>query len=100
MSVVSQFLELPRTQHWNDVIRILRYLKGSPGQGLLYHNHGHIKIQSYTDVDWAGSVYNRRSTTGYYIFVGGNLISWKSKKQKVVVRSTAKSEYMAMAKTT
>ena len=58
MSVVSQFLESPRTQHWNAVLRILRYLKGSPGQELLYQNHGHIKIQGYTDADWASSVYD------------------------------------------
>ena len=75
MSVVSQFLESPRTQHWTIVLRILRYLKGSPGQGLLYQNHGHMKIQGYTDADWAGSAYDRRSTIGYCIFVGGNLIS-------------------------
>ena len=100
MSVVSQFLESPRTQHWTVVLRILRYLKGSPGQGLLYQNHGHMKIQGYTDADWAGSAYDRRSTTGYCIFVGGNLISWKSKKQKVVALSSAEAEYRAMAKTT
>ena len=59
-----------------------------------------MKIQGYTDADWAGSVYDRRSTTGFCIFVGGNLISWKSKKQKVVARSSAESEYRAMTKTT
>ena len=66
----------------------------------MYQNHGHMKIQGYTDANWTGSVYDRRSTTGFCIFVGGNLISWKSKKQKVVARSSAESEYRAMAKTT
>jgi len=100
VSVVSQFLNSPRTNHWDAVMRILRYLKKSPGMGLLYENHGHLNIVGYTDADYAGSITDRRSTSGYCIFVGGNLISWKSKKQSVVSRSSAEAEYRAMAYTT
>ncbi|XP_071927547.1 uncharacterized mitochondrial protein AtMg00810-like isoform X1 [Coffea arabica] len=99
VSVVSQFLDTPRTSHWDAVIRILRYLKSAPGKGLLYQNHGHTDIEGYSDADWAGSASDRRSTTGYCVFVGGNLVSWKSKKQTVVSRSSAESEYRAMAHT-
>ncbi|KAJ7963920.1 Retrovirus-related Pol polyprotein from transposon TNT 1-94 [Quillaja saponaria] len=117
-SMVSQFLSQPRTSHWNAVIRILRYLKTAPGKGLLYKNHGHTlvrghgrghtlvhkhnstPVQGYSDADWAGSQFDRRSTTGYCIFLGGNLVSWKSKKQTVVARSSAESEYRAMTHTT
>ncbi|XP_071921533.1 uncharacterized mitochondrial protein AtMg00810-like [Coffea arabica] len=99
VSVVSQFLDTPRTSHWDAVIRILRYLKSAPGKGLLYQNHGHTDIEGYSDADWAGSASDRRSTTGYCMFVGGNLVSWKSKKQTVVSRSSAESEYRAMAHT-
>ena len=64
---------------------------------MLYENIGHIQVIGYTDADWAGSPTDRRSTSGYCIFIGGNLISWKSKKQHVVARSSAKVEYRAMA---
>ena len=63
---------------------------------MLYENRGHTQIVEYCDADWAGSPANRRSTSGYCVFIGGNLVSWKSKKQDVVIRSSAKAEHRAM----
>nr|KYP70981.1 Retrovirus-related Pol polyprotein from transposon TNT 1-94 [Cajanus cajan] len=97
VSVVSQFINDPRDSHWTAAMRILRYIKKAPGRGLLYEDKGNSKIVCYSDADWAGSPSDRRSTSGYCVLIGGNLISWKSKKQTTVARSTAEAEYRAMA---
>ncbi|WJZ97935.1 hypothetical protein VitviT2T_016503 [Vitis vinifera] len=95
---VSQYMHNPGEQHMNAVMRILRYLKNAPGKGILFaKNVDHQSIKVYTDADWAGAVDDRRSTSGYFIFVGGNLVTWKSKKQNVVARSSVEAEFRGMA---
>ena len=96
VSVVSQYMTSLTVDHWAVVELILCYLKGVPGHGILYSNHGHDRLECFTDVDWVESKEDRRSTSGYCVFVGGNLVSWKSKKQSVVSRSSSESEYRAM----
>jgi len=100
VSIVSQFMSSPTVEHWRAVEQILSYLKFAPGRGVLYRNHGHSDIECFSDADWAGSKEDRRSTSGYCVFMGGNLVSWKSKKQNVVSRSSAESEYRAMSQGT
>ena len=99
VSVLSQFMKDPRLSHWEAVIRIVRYLKAYLGRGILYKANGHLRVEAYTDVDWAGSSSDRKSTTGYCNFLGGNLITWRSKKQTVVARCSAEAEHRAMAHT-
>ena len=78
VSIVSQYMYFPTVDHWAVVEQILCYLKGASGRGILYSNHGHNRLQCFTDADWARYKEDRRSTTGYCVFVGGNLVSWKS----------------------
>ena len=78
------------------MICILRYIKGTLGQGVLYKNRGHTQIVGYCDADWVSSPADRRSTSRYCVFIRDNLISWKSKKHDIVVRSSAEVEYRAM----
>lgn len=97
VSMVSQFMHAPGPAHFEAVYRILKYLKGTPSKGLLFKPQGHLQIEAYTDADWARSIVDQRSTSGYCSFVGGNLVTWRSKKQNVVAKSSAEAEFRAVA---
>ncbi|XP_059654522.1 secreted RxLR effector protein 161-like [Cornus florida] len=96
VSVVSQFMRNPKESHLKAVYRILQYLKGTLGRGILFKKGEGLTLEAYTDADYAVSVINRRSTSGYCTFLGGNLVTWRSKKQNVVARSSAEAEFRAM----
>ncbi|XP_068657910.1 uncharacterized mitochondrial protein AtMg00810-like [Aristolochia californica] len=89
----------PQLSHWQAFEKILRYMKGAPGRGLPYKNHGHFNIERFSDAEWAGSLDDKKSTFGFYTMVGANLVTWKSKKQNLVARSSAEVEYRAMSYT-
>ncbi|RDX73164.1 putative mitochondrial protein, partial [Mucuna pruriens] len=97
VSVISQFMHDLRERHLQSVERILQYLKASLGKGLLFRKERTLSMEIYTDADYAGSVVDRRSTSGYCMFLGGNLVTWRSKKQNVATRSSVEAEFRAMA---
>ncbi|CAJ2662733.1 unnamed protein product [Trifolium pratense] len=97
VSVVSQFMHSPFEEHLEAVYKILRYLKATPGKGLFFRKTNERNVSIFTDADWAGSITDRRSTSGYCAYVWGNLVTWRSKKQGVVARSSAEAEFRAMA---
>jgi hypothetical protein len=94
---VCQFMTKPTNLHWSAVKRILRYLKHTSHHSLFLHRNSNFTIQAFSDADWAGSPDDRRSTSGYCLFLGRNLISWSSRKQRTVSRSSTESEYRAIA---
>lgn len=99
VQLLSQFMHQPTTVHMQTAKRLLRYLLGSPNQGILLASSSAAQLTAYCDSDWAGCPITRKSTTGYCIFLGSSPISWKAKKQQVIARSSAEAEYRAMALT-
>ncbi|RVW35384.1 Retrovirus-related Pol polyprotein from transposon RE1 [Vitis vinifera] len=97
---VSQYLSAPRSTHYAAVLRILRYLKGTLFHGLFYSAQSPLVLRAFSDADWAGDPTDHRSTTGYCFLLGSSLISWRSKKQTFVARSSTEAEYCALADTT
>jgi len=97
---VSQFLHSPTNDHFLAVKRILRYVKGTLHFGLTFRSSATpTTLVAYSDADWAGCPDTRRSTSGYSIYLGNNLVSWSAKKQPIVSRSSCESEYRALALT-
>ncbi|XP_031247582.1 uncharacterized protein LOC116105275 [Pistacia vera] len=96
VSMVSQFMNNPTKEHMEVVYRILRYQKMTPGRGWYFKKTQKRDVKICTDADWAGSITDRRSTSGYCTFIWGNLVTWRSKKQPVVARSSAEAEFRAM----
>jgi hypothetical protein len=87
----------PRDSHLTAMKRTLRYLWGTPDYRLLLRRSRSTDLAVYTDADWAGCPDTRRSTTGYAVFLGDNLVSWSTKRHTVVSRSSAEVEYHAVA---
>ncbi|KAK8930886.1 RNA polymerase sigma factor sigC [Platanthera zijinensis] len=96
LRVVSCFMYAARTSHLQAFELILRYLKTAPGQGLIYKPSTSLSLVAYSDADYAGSLDDRRSITGFCTYFGVHLITWRSKKQTVVARSSAEAEYQTM----
>ena len=98
VGVVSRFMYLPQVPHMDAVMRILRYLKGTNNRGVIFRKNDHFDLMAYTNADWAGDRDNRNSTSRYFTLVGLNLVTWRSKKQKVVALSSVEAEFRDIAK--
>ncbi|CAH9115485.1 unnamed protein product [Cuscuta epithymum] len=94
---VCQFMHAPTDIHWQAVKRILRYLKGTISTGLHLRPCTDNRLVAFSDAGWASDIDDCRSQHGFAIYYGGNLISWASKKQHVVAKSSTEAEYRAIA---
>ena len=85
---MCQYLHAPTTVHWSAVKRILRYVKNTINTGLAFSKSSSTLLSAFSDADWAGCIDDRRSTRGFAVFYGANLISWSSRKQAIVSPSS------------
>lgn len=100
VSIVIQFMHSPSEEHLDVVYRILRYLKGTVSRRLFFNKGSKRSVEAFIDVDWAGAIDDRKSTSGYCTFVWRNLVTWRSKKQSVIARSSVEAKFRAIAQGT
>ncbi|CAA7030828.1 unnamed protein product [Microthlaspi erraticum] len=98
--VLSQFMQSPREEHWLAALKVVRYLKGTIGQGILLRAESSMHFSGWCDSDYAACPLTRRSLTSYIVQCGSSPIVWKTRKQDTVSRSTAEAEYRAMTEVT
>ena len=96
MHQLCQFMSNPITIHLEAAKRVLRYLRGTLHHGISF-SPGPLTLTAFSDADWVGDPHDRRSTTGLLVFLGPSPISWSSKKQTTVARSSTEAEYRALA---
>lgn len=96
---LSQFMHKPTTDHWGAVKRVLRYLSGTLTHGIFLRKQANPTLHAFSDADWAGDSDDYVSTNGYIIYLGSHPISWTSKKQQGVARSSTEAEYRSVANT-
>ena len=90
-------MHIPYRSHFQAALRVLRYLKGTVRYSLTFKKKGKLDLVIYTDFDYASSLIDRRSIMGYCTLLGGNLITWRSKKQNIVSKSSTEAEFRALS---
>ena len=98
--LLSQFMQKPLEEHWVAALHVVRYLKGCPDQGIMLSSTADLTLTAYCNSDWSACLLTRRSLSAYIVQLGDSLVSWKTKKQKTVSRSSAEAEFRSMADAT
>ena len=97
--ILSQFVSAPTSVHYAHLLRVLRYLRGTSSRSLFYSCRSSLQLQAYSDATWASCPDDRRSVSGYCLFLGSSLVVWRTKKQTTVARSSVEAELRALAST-
>ncbi|XP_045797992.1 secreted RxLR effector protein 161-like [Trifolium pratense] len=93
--LVARYMERPTEIHLAAIKRIMRYLKGTIELGIWYRRNEKLTLVGWSDSDYAGDLYDRKSTSGYVYMLGLSAVSWSSKKQAIVTLSTTEAEFVA-----
>ncbi|XP_019200092.1 PREDICTED: uncharacterized protein LOC109193692 [Ipomoea nil] len=94
---LCQFMHTPTQDNWASLKRVLRYVQGTQSLGLRLTQSSSPVVHAFSDSDWAGCSLDLKSTAGYAVFLGPNLVSWTSRKQRTVARSSTEAEYKSLA---
>lgn len=94
--ILTQFMQKPREEHWLAALKVVRYLKGTIGQGVLFRANTTFSITGWCDSDWGACPLTSRSLTGWIVQFGSSPVSWKTKKQDCVSLSSTEAEFRAM----
>ncbi|KAE8701666.1 hypothetical protein F3Y22_tig00110528pilonHSYRG00347 [Hibiscus syriacus] len=97
LATAGYFMQQPKRSHLEAALRVVKYIKKKPGQGILLSSAGQYQLSAFCDADWAACLMTKRSVTGFCVKLGNSLISWKSKKKNTIARSSAEAEYRGMA---
>ena len=101
VGILSKYMSRPSDEHWKGAKRVLRYIKGTINYGLVFDGRStRCSLIGYLDADWANDVDTRRSTSGYVFQINGSTVSWSSKRQSCVTRSSTEAEYVALSHAT
>lgn len=100
MHKLSQFVSKPYSHHMAATQRVLRYIKGTAGNGLLVPSVSDLELKVFADAVWASCLDTRCSVTGFCTFLGDSILAWRSKKQSIASRSSAEADYRAMSQAT
>ncbi|XP_031116697.1 uncharacterized protein LOC116020360 [Ipomoea triloba] len=97
INLLCQHMHVPTVRHWEQLKQVLRYVKSTLLYGLCIRTSSSRELHAFLDSDWAGCLEDRKSTSGFAVFLGSNLVSWVCKKQKTVAKFSTEAEYKALA---
>ena len=101
VGILSKYMSRPSNEHWKGAKRVLRYIKGTINCGLVFDGKStRCSLIGYSDADWANDVDTRKSTSGYVFQINGSTVSWSSKRQSCVARSSTEAQYVALSHAT